>query len=619
MTLERTARALFLTATCTFTALVALLFITGSQAQAALNFKDCDPEVDGMKCATLVAPLDHSGAQPGRLTLNIDEYNASKAANGTVVVMPSAPYWSEISVDKDGYPNHRILVVTPRGASRSANLACPSPILEKCATALGEKRHFYTTLDIVEDLELIRQADGLEKMILVGEDYGSILARAYATRYPQNVSKVMLYSYRAFRDPILNGQYAAHPLNVYQEYCEAVRCPPAYRNAATKILMKLTTEGPARARLFSPRGRVLTMSIYATDLSELLASSSSPWTGSESALPTALLQANEGDYAPLAQMVYESQNDSSWAGKEFDSYARAVALASYCEEPRVDTPWALGASAGERRNAVRNLMQAAPTSAWTFGRPSLSQLTRDLEWCTVHWKPNPLRAARSDSDYPTSIPTLLIHGNLDPTTPMSAAQMFATDHTNVTFVQARNIADSMSGGCVQRQVTKFLAGTSRSTTCVMKNETQLKRIPISWEQARPPRISWHQENPPLKAITPAMRVAAAAYLCQGEGSDFFIDPLWSLSRPAVGGLRGGFVRFLNKDGERNDRSMFRRFSCIKGVSITGNLTDVVGAPQGKIAVDGPGRLDGTIEFLSDETVAVIAGERILLSRPLSLA
>jgi proline iminopeptidase len=52
----------------------------------------------------------------------------------------------------------------------------------------------YTLDNNVEDLEALRQYLGLASIMVIGGSYGGMVALAYASRYPQQVSKLMVYA-----------------------------------------------------------------------------------------------------------------------------------------------------------------------------------------------------------------------------------------------------------------------------------------------------------------------------------------------------------------------------------------------------------------------------------------
>ena len=58
-------------------------------------------------------------------------------------------------------------------------------------SARGDKKT-YTLDNNVEDMEALRQHLGLDKIVVMGTSYGGMVALTYATRYPQNVSHLIV-------------------------------------------------------------------------------------------------------------------------------------------------------------------------------------------------------------------------------------------------------------------------------------------------------------------------------------------------------------------------------------------------------------------------------------------
>lgn len=75
--------------------------------------------------------------------------------------------------------HNRVVFIDERGSGRSQKLADPSG---------------YTVENMVEDLEIVRQALGLGKISLLGHSYGGVLAQAYALKYQRNLSHLILAS-----------------------------------------------------------------------------------------------------------------------------------------------------------------------------------------------------------------------------------------------------------------------------------------------------------------------------------------------------------------------------------------------------------------------------------------
>ena len=72
---------------------------------------------------------------------------------------------------------HRLIFIDERGSGRSERLENPA---------------LYTVENMVEDLEAVRTALGLGKISLLGHSYGGVLAQAYAFKYQQNLTHLIL-------------------------------------------------------------------------------------------------------------------------------------------------------------------------------------------------------------------------------------------------------------------------------------------------------------------------------------------------------------------------------------------------------------------------------------------
>jgi proline iminopeptidase len=74
---------------------------------------------------------------------------------------------------------HKLVFIDERGSGRSTKF---------------EDAKQYTVGNMVEDVETVRQALGLGKISLLGHSYGGVLAQAYALKYQQNLSHLILGS-----------------------------------------------------------------------------------------------------------------------------------------------------------------------------------------------------------------------------------------------------------------------------------------------------------------------------------------------------------------------------------------------------------------------------------------
>jgi pimeloyl-ACP methyl ester carboxylesterase len=71
----------------------------------------------------------------------------------------------------------------------------PTPgAVRACAAAIGPKRAFFGTDDVVRDLDRLRQALGVARLTLDGTSYGTYTAERYALAYPSHTARLVLDS-----------------------------------------------------------------------------------------------------------------------------------------------------------------------------------------------------------------------------------------------------------------------------------------------------------------------------------------------------------------------------------------------------------------------------------------
>jgi len=87
--------------------------------------------------------------------------------------------------------HHRLICIDERGCGQSGRLRDPKG---------------YTLEHMVEDVEAVRQALSLGRMALLGHSFGGILAQAYAIKYQQHLSKLILAG-TAYSATVINEQF----------------------------------------------------------------------------------------------------------------------------------------------------------------------------------------------------------------------------------------------------------------------------------------------------------------------------------------------------------------------------------------------------------------------------
>jgi len=77
----------------------------------------------------------------------------------------------------------------------------PRSAVQACANAVGPDRRFYSTANTIADMDMLRRALGVQKMVVDGVSYGTYVAEHYALAYPEHVSKLILDSVLPQSDP----------------------------------------------------------------------------------------------------------------------------------------------------------------------------------------------------------------------------------------------------------------------------------------------------------------------------------------------------------------------------------------------------------------------------------
>jgi pimeloyl-ACP methyl ester carboxylesterase len=172
--------------------------------------------IPGFTCSTLTVPLDHNGHTPGRLSLQVAAADNVKAPRGVLLFLtggpgqPGVPFVPRIA-DRIApvLKGYRLVMFDQRGTGQFGAINCPAlqaavgssditvppqSAVQECANTIGPNRRFYSTADTVAEMEMLRQALGVRKMVVDGVSNGTFVAERYALAYPSHVSKLVLDS-----------------------------------------------------------------------------------------------------------------------------------------------------------------------------------------------------------------------------------------------------------------------------------------------------------------------------------------------------------------------------------------------------------------------------------------
>ena len=172
--------------------------------------------IAGFVCSTLAVPLDHAGATPGTLRLQVAAADNARAPRGVLLFLtggpgqPGVPFVPRIaSRIAPVLADYRLVMFDQRGTGQFGAIDCPAlqaavgssditvpprRSVQDCANSIGPDRRFYSTADTVADMDMLRQALGVQRMVVDGVSYGTYVAEHYALAYPGHVSKLVLDS-----------------------------------------------------------------------------------------------------------------------------------------------------------------------------------------------------------------------------------------------------------------------------------------------------------------------------------------------------------------------------------------------------------------------------------------
>jgi pimeloyl-ACP methyl ester carboxylesterase len=463
-------------------ALCALLFVAlpaiPAPAAGALVLHDCRLEHPAglssvaARCGRLAVPED-PGAPAGRsLSLAVAVVPALDRAHALepLFIVAGGP-GQAASGFYAGYAaafgrilrRHDLVLVDQRGTGDSGRLDCPMPpdmevstppserlqaLSAACRAALPGRPRYYTTSVAVRDLDAVRAALGAPRISLYGVSYGTRVVEHYVRRHGANVRAVVLDGAvppDASPEPrVPDNAVRALALNFARCRADAA-CGKAFGDPAAtfEALRRELAARPQLLHLADPSSgtpRELRFDATALGGTVRLASYS---TASALLLPYLVDRAAHGDYAPLAAqlLMYGAHLDTQLA------YGMNLAVSCTEDLPQVVAADRTRAAAGFLGTAAFDQL-AALCSGWPAGL-----VDADL-YAPLH----------------SSVPALVLSGELDPVTPPEfgarAAAAFAEHRHVVVRGQAHG---QLAVGCAPRVVAAFLeTGATRGldTSCL---------------------------------------------------------------------------------------------------------------------------------------------------------
>ncbi|HKG40369.1 MAG TPA: alpha/beta fold hydrolase [Conexibacter sp.] len=434
------------------------------------NFYDTDRRA---RCGRLTVPLDRAGAVAGTVRLHVAVLPPKRSpVRGTIIALAGGPGQAATNRLRDWAETlgpalraRRLVAFDPRGTGRSGPLVCPSlrwrrvsAAVAACATKLGTARNSYGTAASVEDLEAVRAALGVPRIVLYGTSYGTQLALAYAAAHPDRVEALVLDSVvpPTGDDPFARSSLAAIP-RVLASPCGRAGCPFSDDLGAdlAAVVAQIRERGPLPARQYDRHGRPHDVRITRTQLLYLLfAGDLDPFV--RSAVPAAIAAAADGDPAALARLVAPRRFADDLGGGDFTP---AAYLATSCADG--PAPWPAGTPLDGRAAARDAALAALPAGALDPFDAETLVADGGLDLCSA-WPETPAPAAPAALP---DVPALLLAGEQDLRTPLEDAQAVAAQLPRAKLLAVPAVGHSVLSftgeqDCPTRAVRAFLAGAT---------------------------------------------------------------------------------------------------------------------------------------------------------------
>ena len=585
-----------------------------ANAEAKLRYRHCGEEG---RCARLSVPLDHSGAVPGRLSLRVERYDSYyRTAGGVMLVLGGWPGQAGTTLDEYAWRESRrdLIFLDQRGAGagalrcRDLEAATASDAGREaaaCATLLGDRRAFFGSDDTIEDIEALRVQLGVERLAIVGSEYGAYVAQRYALRHPDHVERLVLES------PV----DAAGVDALYVDSMAAVRralparcrsgCGSFTRDAladTARLVERLASE-PLEGTIVGPRGQRRTALVTRQELLYTFLAGDRDFL-SASMYPAAVASALRGDSAPLLRMKRRA------LAQPVPSRPAIVSDATYaltmCEEARF--PWSRNATPAERDEAAYRSETATDRSLVAPFDPA-SVVRSDLMRLCRRW-PMASPAPPDPSPMP-DIPVLVLAGPNSTRTSLESARRTAERFPQGQLLETSGPLPSTGfglSGCAERAAERFLRGRPVQERCP-------RAFPLV--PPAPPAPRSLSELAPVRGVPGRPgRLLRAFSLTYGDLVDSFYSA--ALNNIEVdfldfgvraGGLRGGSFALTE------DALSLHRYEYVPGVRLSSHWTDE-SEELGRVRIDGPGSLHGVLRIMeSGDDLAFrvrgrLAGRRI---------
>ncbi|HET7137461.1 MAG TPA: alpha/beta fold hydrolase [Gaiellaceae bacterium] len=429
------------------------LLLAGHQQAPVLRAPAPCAGSPGFTCSVVDVPLDRSGRHAGMLHLRVAAADNVRAPRGVLLVIAGGPgqpatqlvarfAGQALAAERKAY---RIVAYDQRGTGAGA-LSCgalqaamgssdlappPAAAVRACARKLGARRQFFGTDDVVADMDALRRALGAERWTLDGISYGTFVGERYALAHPQRVQRLVLDSVVPH---VGETDLGVDEFRATRRVLRTVCGDACVRDLATTV--RRYRSGP---RLLD----ALTVLSIADPTYRTLID-----------VPAALHAAARGDRSSLDLWLRTARAWQAAPATALDQGLHASALCADWRYPWGSSAAPLASRAAKLRRAVARLR---PAALYPFDRATAAGngfIRQCLPWAPT--PPTPLVPGK------IRVPTLLVNGDHDLSTPLEWAREELRLTTNAKLVVVRGAGHSTqsraSTDVSRKAVARFLLG-----------------------------------------------------------------------------------------------------------------------------------------------------------------
>ncbi|MGQ7845847.1 alpha/beta hydrolase [Granulosicoccus sp. 3-233] len=225
-----------------------------AESDGVLTWRSC-PEDDSLDCATLRVPMNYGDDRAGMIDIALNRLPAiQQPSTGALLFNPGGPGASGLEVlqilqEVDSVPDairqhHDLIGFDPRGVGESTPIDCDTSDVDllgdylvdataieafveqsaelaaRCLEQEGDYLLQLGSMNVVRDMDSIRQSLDLPRLDFIGYSYGSRLAALYLQTYPDTSGAVILDG--SLRPDSSVGALAEGALSAMQRNLEAL-------------------------------------------------------------------------------------------------------------------------------------------------------------------------------------------------------------------------------------------------------------------------------------------------------------------------------------------------------------------------------------------------------------